>query len=148
MTRYFKAEFDGYTQTRSSKNNEYKFATFYGYGHTYPTFHSRRDLAERQDGAVAVVEAIEIEVVEFRALTKINKQIVAEIRAARKAEYLAANPVIASLYDLDPQTILEQTQWSTTRVAYFTTKIDSGVVYSETRTAQIVAQVEALKVSA
>jgi hypothetical protein len=148
MTRYFKAEFDGYTQTRSTKSNEYKFATFYAHGYTIPTFHSRRDLAERQNGAVAVVEAIEIEVAEFKELTKINKKIVAEIRAARKAEYLAANPIMASLYDLDEDTILEQTQWSTTRVAYFTSQMDNGVVYSEGRTAQIVALLEALKISA
>jgi hypothetical protein len=148
MTRYFKAEFDGYTQTRSTKSNEYKFATFYAHGYTIPTFHSRRDLAERQNGAVAVVEAIEIEVAEFKELTKINKKIVAEIRAERKAKYLAANPIIASLYDLDQDTILEQTQWSTTRVAYFTSQMDKGVVYSEGRTAQIVALLEALKISA
>jgi hypothetical protein len=148
MTRYFKAEFDGYTQTRSTKSNEYKFATFYAHGYTIPTFHSRRDLAERQNGAVAVVEAIEIEVAEFKELTKINKKIVAEIRAARKAAYLAANPMIASLYDLDPEMIIEQSQWSTTRVAYFTKTIDNGAVFSETRTAQIVAQLEALTISA
>jgi hypothetical protein len=148
MTRYFKAEFDGYTQTRSTKSNEYKFATFYAHGYTIPTFHSRRDLAERQNGAVAVVEAIEIEVAEFKELTKINKKIVAEIRAARKAEYLAANPLIASLYDLDPEIILEQTKWSTTRVAEFTKEIDNGVVYSETRTAQIVAQMKAATINA
>jgi len=148
MTKYFKAEFNDQIHLRSSKTGEYKYAAFYSTKGGTPTFHSRRDLAERQNGAVAVVEAIEIELAEFKELTKINKKIVAEIRAARKAEYLAANPLIASLYDLDPEIILEQTKWSTTRVAEFTKEIDNGVVYSETRTAQIVAQMKAATINA
>ena len=73
MTRYFKAEFNDQIHLRATKTGDYKFAAFYSVRGGTPTFHSRRDLAERQQGMVSFCAVFEIDATEYRAIKKIQK---------------------------------------------------------------------------
>lgn len=145
MTTYFKAEFNDQIHLRSSKTGEYKFAAFYSTEGGVPTFHSRRDLAERQQGMVSVGAVVEIDVTEFRALTKAQKAAEAIAAAARKSEFLAAHPIMAELYNLPSDYPIVVSQWTTTTVAYYTTRMDKGIRWSEEAMADVKKSLELLK---
>ena len=145
MTRYFKAEFNEQIHLRSSKTGEYKFAAFYSTKGGTPTFHSRRDLAERQQGMVTFCAVTEIDAKEFRAITKIQKAERAIWAANRKADFLAAHPILAELYNLPSDYPIIQYKYMYRTVAVYTTDIDKGYTLCEETIADLTKHLELLK---
>jgi hypothetical protein len=146
MTNYFKVELEGNTYLRSSKSGEYKFATFYEIG--IPTFTSRLELAGKVvygNQPTAVVEVNQIDIAEFKAITKSNKAAEAIVVAEIKKQFLAKNPVLNFFYELPADYKINLGGGTTTTALGITRFLDKGYTYSDSRMVEMKAIIEKIQ---